>query len=95
MVGTPTTSGENEVNLFGSGGLPVLVRDQTAQVPSGPLRVAAVKVVFVLSGWGRLHTPTGEELLGAGSILTIPNGIGLFAAEGVDAERGVGASVPG
>ena len=83
MVGTPTTSGENEVNLFGSGGLPVLVRDQTAQVPSGPLRVAAVKVVFVLSGWGRLHTPTGEELLG------------LFAAEGVDAERGVGASVPG
>lgn len=53
----------------------MLVRDQTAQVPSGPLRVAAVKVVFVLSGWGRLHTPTGEELLGAGSILTIPNGI--------------------
>ena len=66
MVGTPTTSGENEVNLFGSGGLPVLVRDQTAQVPSGPLRVAAVEGrVRASSGWGRLHTPTGRGLLGA------------------------------
>ncbi len=63
---------ESAVALFGSQGVPLVVRDQIAHVPSGPIGVAAVKVVFMLSGWARVQSPASEALLRAGSILTIP-----------------------
>ncbi len=75
---------EDEVTLFGSGGVPLLVRDQTIRIPSGQVRVAAVKVVFMLSGWGRVHSTMGEVPLDAGSVLTIPS---QLECRGIPAEH--------
>lgn len=52
--------------------VPLLVRDQTTYAPSGPVAVPTVKVVFMLSGWARVRSTSGEALLEAGSVLTIP-----------------------
>lgn len=52
--------------------LPLRVRDQTAYAPSGPVAVPAVKIVFTISGWARVRSRSGEALLEAGSVLTIP-----------------------
>lgn len=54
---------------------PLLVKAQIAHAPSGPVRVPQVKVVFTVSGWARVHSPRGDALLEAGSILTIPAGL--------------------
>lgn len=54
---------------------PLIVKDQTARSPSGPVRVPAVKVVFMLSGWARVQTQGDEALLEPGSILTIPSAL--------------------
>lgn len=53
----------------------MLVREQTASSPSGPVRVSSAKVVFTISGWARVQGPSGDAFLEAGSILTIPPGM--------------------
>lgn len=61
--------------LFEPGGLPLVVRDQSARAPSGRMSVPAVKIVFTISGWARVRAPFNEVLLESGTILTIPTNL--------------------
>jgi len=65
-------------SLFDMGGPPLLVRDQTAHTPSGRVTVPAVKVVFMLSGWARVRSGSGDVILEAGSVLTIPSALSCW-----------------
>lgn len=63
----------SESSLFTPSGVPLVVREQTAHAPSGAVSVAAVKIVFMLSGWARVRTDADEVTLEAGTVLTIPS----------------------
>lgn len=52
--------------------IPFFVRDQVSLSPSGPVTVPMTKVVFALSGWAEVHSPSNRVHLREGSILTIP-----------------------
>lgn len=69
------TASPPALHLVGGDGVPLRVKDQIAHTPSGPVAVPFAKLIFTLSGWARVESPTGEVHLEAGSILTIPPGL--------------------
>jgi hypothetical protein len=54
-VTTVTTLG---VPPLGPTSTPLVVRDQRADKPSGPVVTTATKVVFTISGWAQVHSPS-------------------------------------
>jgi len=67
-----------EAVLLGSGGIPIRVRDETSQSPSGPVVVDAVKVVFAISWWAQVACGGESVMLESGTILTILPGTECF-----------------
>lgn len=63
----PTMTSRKPVSIA-TAGVPLLVRDETAHAPSGPMTVPLVKVVFAVSGWAQVHAHNGAVFLKAGSI---------------------------
>lgn len=57
---------------LGATSTPLVIRDQRAHTPSGPVVTTATKVVFTISGWAQVHSPSEQICLEPGSILTIP-----------------------
>lgn len=68
----------SETELFADAGVPLRVWDQTAVGPSGPVTAQAVKVMYVISGWGRVDSATDSALIEPGSVVTIPAGVECF-----------------
>ena len=66
----------SDVELFGRGRIPLLVRDMTAETPTGAVTAQSVKVVFTLSGWAEVQSRDETKFLTTGSILTIPPNLG-------------------
>lgn len=55
--------------------MPMVVRDETSALPSGPTQSGAVKVVFALSGWAEVASAHECVQLCPGSVLTIGAGL--------------------
>lgn len=65
----------SETDLFGADSFPLVARERIAHTPSEPTQVAAVKVVFTVSGWAAVRSSSDEVFLRAGSVLVIPSGM--------------------
>lgn len=63
------------LRLRGSVDLPLVIRDQAAYSPSDPVRVDAVKIVFMLAGQASVSSRACEAVLQRGTVLIVSAGV--------------------